>query len=73
MNRLEQTMEDMEILKKIVNDEIDIKSVEYCQKKRILDICKQELVKLKILVPDQNYAKLAYCYKEIYDVFVGKE
>lgn len=47
MNRLEKTMEDMEILKKIVNDEIDIKSVEYCQKKRILDICKQELVKLK--------------------------
>ena len=47
MNRLEQTMEDMEILKKIVNAEIDIKSVEYCQKKRILDICKQELVKLK--------------------------
>lgn len=33
----------------------------------------EELVKLKILVPDQNYAKLAYCYKEIYDVFVGKE
>lgn len=32
-----------------------------------------ELVKLKILVPDQNYAKLSYRYKEIYDVFVGRE
>ena len=47
MNILEKTMEDMEVLKKIVNEEIDIKNVEYFQKKRILDICKQELVKLK--------------------------
>ena len=32
-----------------------------------------QLVELKILVPDSNYAKLAYKYKEIYNVFVGKD
>ena len=32
-----------------------------------------QLVDLKILVPDSNYAKLAYKYNEIYNVFVGKD
>lgn len=32
----------------------------------------EQLVELGILVPDSTYAKLAYRYKEIYDVFVGK-
>ena len=32
-----------------------------------------ELVKLGILEIDDNYAKLAYRYSEIYNVFVGKE
>lgn len=32
-----------------------------------------KLVELQILVPDSNYAKLSYKYKEIYDVFVGKD
>jgi len=31
-----------------------------------------ELVKIGILVPDSNYPKLGYRYKEIYEVFVGK-
>lgn len=31
-----------------------------------------QLVELGILVPDSTYAKLGYRYKEIYDVFVGK-
>lgn len=29
-------------------------------------------IDLKILVPDSNYAKLAYKYNQIYNVFVGK-
>ena len=32
-----------------------------------------QLVDLQILVPDSNYAKLAYKYNEIYNVFVGKD
>ena len=32
-----------------------------------------QLVEIGILEMDSNYAKLAYRYKEIYDVFVGKE
>ena len=32
-----------------------------------------KLVELDILVPDSNYAKLAYRYNEIYNVFVGKD
>ena len=32
-----------------------------------------QLVDMKILVPDSNYAKLAYKYNEIYNVFVGKD
>ncbi len=32
-----------------------------------------KLVALDILVPDTKYAKLAYRYKKIYDVFVGKD
>ena len=32
-----------------------------------------QLVDLKILVSDSNYAKLAYKYNEIYNVFVGKD
>ena len=32
-----------------------------------------KLVKLNILVPDSNYAKLSYRYNEIYNVFVGKD
>ncbi len=32
-----------------------------------------QLVDLKILVPDSNYAKLAYKYNEIYNVFVVKD
>lgn len=32
-----------------------------------------QLVDLKILAPDSNYAKLAYKYNEIYNVFVGKD
>ena len=32
-----------------------------------------QLVDLKILIPDSNYAKLAYKYNEIYNVFVGKD
>ena len=32
-----------------------------------------QLVDLKILVPDSNYAKLAYKYNEIYNVCVGKD
>lgn len=35
---------------------------------RVID----ELVKIGILEEDKNYAKKAYKYKEIYDVFVGK-
>ena len=31
-----------------------------------------QLIELGILVPDSTYAKLGYRYKEIYDVFVGK-
>ena len=31
-----------------------------------------KLVKLNILVPDNTYAKLAYRYKDIYNVFVGR-
>lgn len=32
-----------------------------------------KLVELDILVPDSNYAKLAYRYNEIYNVFIGKD
>lgn len=32
-----------------------------------------QLVDLQILVPDSTYAKLAYKYSEIYNVFVGKD
>lgn len=32
-----------------------------------------KLVELNILVPDSSYAKLAYKYNEIYNVFVGKD
>ena len=32
-----------------------------------------KLVELNILVPDFSYAKLAYKYNEIYNVFVGKD
>ena len=32
-----------------------------------------QLVNLQILVPDSSYAKLAYKYNEIYNVFVGKD
>jgi Fic family protein len=32
-----------------------------------------QLVEIGILETDSNYAKLAYRYKEIYDVFVGKD
>lgn len=31
-----------------------------------------KLLELNILVPDSYYAKLAYRYNEIYNVFVGK-
>ncbi len=36
---------------------------------RILD----KLVELNILIPDKTYSKYGYKYKEIYDVFVGKD
>ncbi len=32
-----------------------------------------QLVDLQILVPDSSYAKLAYKYNEIYNIFVGKD
>lgn len=32
-----------------------------------------QLVDLQILVPDSSYAKLAYKYNEIYNVFVEKD
>lgn len=32
-----------------------------------------KLVELDILVSDSNYAKLAYRYNEIYNVFIGKD
>ena len=31
-----------------------------------------QLVDLKILIPDSKYAKLAYKYNDIYNVFTGK-
>ena len=31
-----------------------------------------KLVEFDILVPDSNYAKWAYRYSEIYNVFIGK-
>lgn len=33
----------------------------------------EQLVDLQILVPGSTYAKLAYKYSEIYNVFVGKD
>ena len=32
-----------------------------------------KLTDLEILVPDSNYAKLSYRYKDIYNVFVGMD
>lgn len=47
----------------------DISGVSRVTTSKIID----QLVELKILVPDSSYAKKAYRYSEIYNVFVGKD
>ena len=60
------------IMKQIVFTKKEIEEISGVSKSTISNIIEQ-LVELKILVPDSNYAKKAYRYAEIYDVFVGRD
>ena len=60
------------IMKQIVFTKKEIEELSGVSKNTISNIIDQ-LIELKILVPDSNYAKKAYRYTEIYDVFVGKD
>lgn len=60
------------IMKQIVFTKKEIEELSGVSKATVSKIIEQ-LVKLNIIVPDTNYAKKAYRYIEIYNVFVGKE
>lgn len=60
------------IMKQIVFTKKEIEEISGLSKNTISNIIEQ-LVHLGIITPDSNYAKKAYRYTEIYDVFVGRD
>lgn len=60
------------ILKQIVFTKKEIEELTQVSKSTVSAIIDQ-LVELGIISPDSNYAKKAYRYTEIYNVFVGKD
>lgn len=60
------------ILKQIVFTKKEIEELTQVSKSTVSTIIDQ-LVELGIISPDSNYAKKAYRYTEIYNVFVGKD
>lgn len=60
------------IMKQIVFTKKEIEEISGVSKNTISNIIDQ-LVQLKVIAQDSNYAKKAYRYTEIYDVFVGKD
>jgi len=60
------------IMKQIVFTKKEIEDISGVSKSTVSNIIDQ-LVKIGILTSDSNYAKKAYKYTEIYNVFVGKE
>lgn len=60
------------ILKQIVFTKKEIEELTQVSKSTVSTIIDQ-LVELGIISPDSNYAKKAYKYTEIYNVFVGKD
>ena len=60
------------IMKQIVFTKKEIEEMSGVSKSTTSNIIDQ-LVQIGILIPDSTYAKKAYRYTEIYDVFVGKD
>ena len=57
---------DVDLIKKEIEEESGVS-------RNTVSTLIDKLVELDILVPDSNYAKLAYRYNEIYNVFIGKD